>query len=448
MSQVLAQPENCGGPCAAPLVTNIPGIPGVCANPCVDGIPGFNAFDYVANYSPSAQPVMPYPIQILSVTLASGSAVAHPAATSTIVPAMRVSGTGIQAGTTVQSVDSGTQITLSLQATASGVKSLTFEDQVTIATTTSTAFLTPGEIAFVKNWGYMKVLSLLSAKSVQLENIQNASTGAYPGNSAQGTILAAANAVVPGGLQGPTGNLSGAAGGSLAGNYPNPTVANNVIASINMTNTGVGAVTVGDSTHVPQVHTDAAGRITAMPSIAIAFPSLSAYLTAASAAGITANKIQYGTGANTVGLTDLTAFVRTLLAAADAAAFNALLKTIPRYGMIGSLTAVLLNAATTDYAFTVSSGRYRVDKITIENASANINLATAGVFTGAGGTGVVFAADQSLAALTGATKFIDLALQTIVTTNTQTAGTIRFRVGTPQAGADTVNVFCFGWIYD
>jgi len=56
---------------------------------------------------------------------------------------------------------------------------------------------------------------------------------------------------------------SGAAGGSLAGSYPNPTIA----AS------GVTAATYGSTTTVPQIAISAEGRVTTATSVAIAFPA-------------------------------------------------------------------------------------------------------------------------------------------------------------------------------
>lgn len=210
------------------------------------GTNGVSAFTLVSNYNPNPQPVMPYPIQVISTTLTSGSVIATMASTATVIPGMRLSGTGIAAGTTVASVDSGTQIHLSLQATVNGAESVTYQDQVTVNTTTSTAFLTVGETAYVQNWGYMLVLSIPSSTSVQIENVADSSTNAYGGNYPQGTTLAAGNSIVPGGIQGVPGTIPG--GAFL--------VANNLsegVPATMRTNIGVGSASLLTSGQIFQV---------------------------------------------------------------------------------------------------------------------------------------------------------------------------------------------------
>src|SRR5262249_23518611 len=75
---------------------------------------------------------------IQSGTLSSGSpTVTGMESTVGLVKGQAVSGTGIPTGTTIASVDSSTQITLSNNATAGGSQSLTFNDLILSGTITS-----------------------------------------------------------------------------------------------------------------------------------------------------------------------------------------------------------------------------------------------------------------------------------------------------------------------
>jgi len=65
------------------------------------------------------------------------------------------------------------------------------------------------------------------------------------------------------------GAPSGPAGGSLAGTYPNPTIAANAVGAPELASTAVTAGSYGDATHVGQFTVDADGRLTAAANVAV-----------------------------------------------------------------------------------------------------------------------------------------------------------------------------------
>lgn len=382
--QALPSPFLCDNECPESPVSQVPGPAGADGADGAAGAAGVSSFTTVANYLPAAQPTMP----------AEGA-----------------------------STD--------------------------VNTTSSTAFMAVGSTVFVQNWGYMLVTAIVDADTVTLENPEDAATGAYASNAAPGTPLAAASKIVLAGEQGVAGtNPAGAA----------PSTASYIVQTADAglsAEQALGALATGllrntTTTGVLSIATDGTDYLSPATGlepadIGVTVQAFDAGLQSLSAFPTVADRIAYSTGANVWAEAPLTANARAIIAAASPLAVRSLLGIFDGYGRIGSITGVDLNALG-DTAFTIGgTTRYIIDKIVIENASISLTLATAGVFTAAGGGGTTIAADQALSALTASTKFDDLTLQAVAGTDVFTSATLYFRVGTAQGAAATANVHVFGW---
>ncbi len=312
-------------------------------------------------------------------------------------------------------------------------------------------WMTATQVVYVNGMGYLEVQSKPTATSVILKNLETAG-GEYASNAAPGTSFTAGIGISPGGLQ-------GIAGTPAAGTYF--AIANNLsegTAATMRTNLGLGSSALLTAAQVFQVANNLSEGVAATKRANLGLvigTNVQAYyalLQALSGLTTAVDQVIYSTGVNTVALTAFTPVARTLVAAATVAAQRAALNVLAGYGILGSRDAVDLNAPTTDYSVAMLSIKYRIDRVTLESPSGAVLAATAALWTatgGGGGAGIMLCADQALAAtLTASTKFMDMVVQTIVTTDHRTEPTLYFRVGTQDGAVKTVNVKIYGWKYD
>lgn len=385
MPGLVPNANTCCNPCDEPTSVAIPGPKGDDGAPCTPCTDGVNSFTTVNSYAPAAQPVMP-----------------------------------------------------------------AFGANVTLNVGTS-LWMTATQVVYVNGMGYLEVQSKPTATSVILKNLETAG-GEYASNAAPGTSFTAGIGISPGGLQ-------GIAGTPAAGTYF--AIANNLsegTAATMRTNLGLGSSALLTAAQVFQVANNLSEGVAATKRANLGLvigTNVQAYyalLQALSGLTTAVDQVIYSTGVNTVALTAFTPVARTLVAAATVAAQRAALNVLAGYGILGSRDAVDLNAPTTDYSVAMLSIKYRIDRVTLESPSGAVLAATAALWTatgGGGGAGIMLCADQALAAtLTASTKFMDMVVQTIVTTDHRTEPTLYFRVGTQDGAVKTVNVKIYGWKYD
>lgn len=323
-----------------------------------------------------------------------------------------------------------------------------------VAAVANSTWMALGQIVYVTTAGWMRVAALPSALSVTLTNLEDTATGAYTENIAPGNAATNGSKVSPAGLQGSSGFVaplaiaSGGTGGITAAaartNLGLSTMAVQSAAAVAITGGSIAGITdlaVADGGTGGS--TAAAARTNLGLVIGTNIQAFDATLQSLSALGTIADRIAYTTALDTWAETTLTAFARTLLDDATAAAARVTLNVLAGYGLLGSVTGIDLNVGATDTPITMLSANYIVRRVVVTNGSINLTTATAGVFNTAGGVGTI-AADQVLSALTAAALFRDLTLGAPGTTTRQTAAQLFFRVGTPQGAAATGDCYIFG----
>ena len=327
------------------------------------------------------------------------------------------------------------------------------------ATVEDTSWIASGEVLYLQSVGYLEAQTITNATQVVLKNLEDTATLAYTANVAPGTVAALGNKLSVGGLQGP----AGASGLPLTtrGDLVVRDATTNVRLPVGAANTVLGSdgtdpgwtqvdLTAAVTGILPVANggTASANAAAARTALGLAIgtdvQAYNALLAAlATLAPTVADTLVYTTGVNTVTTAALTAFARTLLDDADAAAARATLGVLGKTGLLGSVTGVNLNVGATDTPITMVSANYIVTSVIVTNASINLTTATAGVFNAAAGVGAL-AADQVLTALTASTKFLDATLGGVALTDLQTAATLYARCGTPQGAAATADFYVFG----
>ncbi len=324
--------------CQSIFTAAVPGPAGAAGAAGTNGTDGVSSYTTVANYSPSAQPIMPQPIRHLSVTTVLGSTTVTTASTALLSAGDGVFGAGLSFGvSSIASVTDATHFELATPATASATNTWTFQSYVTVDITTSNVWASVGEPIYVQSWGIMFVVSKPTATSLRFSNPEDATNGFYLANANAGLSLPAGYVVSPGGAQGPAG--AAGSGAFLVANNLSEGVAATVRTNLALGSVATFAQGNGD-TAVPRVDLGGglvAGRAvfataagvetkTAAAAVsAIGAQPTDALLTAIAALVTVADRTIYTTGVDTVALTTLTAYMRTVLAAIDAPTARGLL---------------------------------------------------------------------------------------------------------------------------
>lgn len=115
-----------------------------------------------------------------------------------------------------------------------------------------------------------------------------------------------------------------------------------------------------------------------------------------------------------------------------------------RSPLIGVLRSANMNT-TADQLISISAKRFVVRRIVATGGSTPISTAVGGIYTGAGKTGTaIVPANQTYAALSSSTKFLDLGQGLLTTTDSFTSGALYLSLTTPQGADATADIYVYG----
>lgn len=340
-----------------------------------------------------------------------------------------------------------------------------------------------GSKYFVQTAGTMGVISKSGTQSVILQNLENTASGLYTDNAAPTTAIPAGSLMMPTGAQGASGALSGAAGGDLESNYPNPRVAiTTTLGDIIVNN---NAATAPRNTRLARgadysvLHTDSAqptGRrqsgidltgVLTLLSGALSFANggtsattRQAALNALAALTTRGQLLVRNSSGDVVPLT--LGAAGTILGTAAGLdpgylqiTSNFIDPTFPigqRQTCFVAGQVINLNAAAgSDTLLTIvppTPTRYIVRRIVLESASVDLSASAAriGVYTNTakGGTPVLVDPNNELLALTNANIWEDLVLSAVALNTVMTASTLYLHLSAVHGSAATLKLWMFG----
>lgn len=122
---------------------------------------------------------------------------------------------------------------------------------------------------------------------------------------------------------------------------------------------------------------------------------------------------------------------------------------LPHSSSLGTLKSANFNT-TSDQVIPINSTKYVVRKVVATNPSTSLTTAVGGIYnaTSKPAGGIVVPAAQVWSLLTSSGKFLDVSLNTLVTTDVQTATGLYLSLTIAQGVAASGDIYIFGDILE